>query len=130
MTKVISHNTKENFQTELKSGQHTILADEPIELGGQDLGMSPDSLLASALAACTTITLRMYINHKKILAEDISVEIDLEYDKSKQTTTYIRKIHIAGEYDEAIRTRLLAVANACPVHKMLSGTVEIKSELV
>ncbi|MCO5230518.1 MAG: OsmC family protein [Chitinophagales bacterium] len=130
MAKVVSHNTKENFQTALKSGQHTILADEPIDLGGEDLGMSPDSLLASALAACTTITLRMYINHKKILAEDISVEVDLEYDKNNRITTYIRKIHVAGEYDDAIRTRLLSVANACPVHKMLSGTVEIKSELV
>ncbi|MCO5233017.1 MAG: OsmC family protein [Chitinophagales bacterium] len=130
MANVVSHNSKENFQTLLRAANHTIIADEPIELGGQDMGMSPDSLLASALAACTTITLRMYINHKNILAEDISVEVNLEFDKSTQTTTYIRRIQIDGEFDEAVKKRLLAVANACPVHKMLSGTVNIQSEIV
>lgn len=130
MTLVKAINTKDNLQAKISTSSHEILADEPIEVGGKNEGPTPDDLLASALAACTAITLRMYINHKKIAINDIHVEINLEYNKEDQTTTFDRKITIEGEYDEAILKRLTSVANACPIHKMLSATVLIKTELV
>ncbi|HUH73101.1 MAG TPA: OsmC family protein [Chitinophagales bacterium] len=130
MTLVKAINTKDNLQAKITTSSHQILADEPIAVGGKNEGPTPDDLLASALAACTAITLRMYINHKKIAINDIHVEINLEYNKEDQTTTFDRKITIEGEYDEAILKRLTSVANACPIHKMLSATVLIKTELV
>lgn len=130
MTLVKAINTKDNLQAKITTSSHQILADEPIEVGGKNEGPTPDDLLASALAACTAITLRMYINHKEIAVNDIHVEINLEYNKEDQTTTFDRKITIEGEYDEAILKRLTSVANACPIHKMLSATVLIKTELI
>ncbi len=130
MTLVKAINTKGNLQAKITTSSHQILADEPIEVGGKNEGPTPDDLLASALAACTAITLRMYINHKEIAVNDIHVEINLEYNKEDQMTTFDRKITIEGEYDEAILKRLTSVANACPIHKMLSATVLIKTELI
>ena len=129
MAKVTALNTKENIQAKITTSSHEIIADEPISLGGENVGPAPDELLASALAACTAITLRMYINHKKIAVNDIHVEVNLEYNKEEKTTTFDRKIRIEREYDEAILKRLTSVANACPVHKMLSATTLIKTEL-
>lgn len=129
MAIVTALNTKDNLQAKIGMLSHEFIADEPLELGGQNKGPNPEELLASALAACTAITLRMYINHKKIAVNDIHVEVNLEFNKVENTTTFQRKIRIDGEYDEAILTRLTAVANACPVHKTLSATILIKTEL-
>jgi putative redox protein len=129
MAIVTALNTKDNLQAKIGTLSHEFIADEPLEHGGQNEGPNPEELLASALAACTAITLRMYINHKKISVEDIHVEVNLEFNKEENTTTFDRKIRIDGEYDEAILTRLIAVANACPVHKALSATILIKTEL-
>jgi putative redox protein len=129
MAIVTALNTKENLQAKISTEFHEFIADEPLEVGGQNEGPNPEELLASALAACTAITLRMYINHKKIAVNDIHVEVNLEFNKGDNTTIFDRKIRIDGEYDEAILTRLTAVANACPVHKALSATILIKTEL-
>lgn len=122
-------NTKDNIQAKISTSSHEFIADEPVKLGGENAGPTPDELLASALGACTAITLRMYINHKKIAVEDIHVEVNLNFNKEENSTSFERKIRIDGEYNEAILTRLTAVANACPVHKMLSATILIKTEL-
>lgn len=129
MTIIKALNTKDNIQAKISTSSHEFIADEPVKLGGENAGPTPDELLASALGACTAITLRMYINHKKIAVEDIHVEVKIAYNKEDQTTSFERSIIVDGEYDEVILTRLTAVANACPVHKMLSATILIKTEL-
>ena len=128
MAIVTALNTKENIQAKINTESHEFIVDEPKALGGDNLGPTPEDLLASALAACTAITIRMYVNHKKISINDIQVEVNLEYVKEEKITSFERKIRIDGEYDEAILKRLTSVANACPVHKMLSATVLIKTE--
>jgi hypothetical protein len=40
-----------------------------------------------------------------------------------------RRLALDGELDEAQRTRLLEIADKCPVHKTLKGEVEILTEL-
>lgn len=129
MTKLTAINHKEGLKTIITAGNHQLIVDEPKELGGTDEGINPHELLAASLATCTTITLRMYINHKNLPIDDIHVEVDLEVDKTNKTSTFNRKIWIHGHYDESVGKRLLAVANACPIHKILEGNIHITSEL-
>ncbi len=132
MTKITAKNSKNDLQAHMENGRgHYILSDEPIDLGGKNEGPTANELLASALAACTTITLRMYVNHKKLTTiEDIHVEVELIFDKAANKATFKRKIRIEGEYDDAIFKRFQHVANACPVHKVLSSEITTETEFI
>jgi putative redox protein len=118
------------YRTEIKSASgNIVIADEPLEVGGENLGFSPTELLASSLAACTLITLRMYINHKKWDVSAINITVDFERNSDQPITLLKRKIEIIGEVDEAQRKRLTTIANGCPIHKTLTNTIEIQTSL-
>lgn len=128
MTKIKAGIAKELYRTEIKSATgNTLIADEPLDAGGKDLGFSPKELLASALAACTSATLRMYADHKKWDLQEVKLEIELEQNETKTKTSFNRKLKFIGNLTEEQRARLLAVANACPVHKILTNPIEISS---
>ena len=119
----------ELYRIELKSPTgNVVIADEPVDKGGQDTGFSPKELLASSLGACTCATLRMYADRKGWALE--SVNADVELLEADGQTTFIRKLQFTGNVDEEQRTRLLAVANACPVHKILSHSSVIETTVV
>ena len=119
----------ELYRIEIKSPTgNVIIADEPVDKGGQDKGFSPKELLASALGACTCATLRMYANHKAWALQSIDAAIELIEETGQ--TKFIRKIQLTGDLNEEQRTRLLAVANACPVHKILTHTIAIETVLL
>jgi putative redox protein len=128
MIKINAGISSELYRIEIKSASgNTLIADEPLDAGGKDLGFSPKELLASALAACTAATLRMYADHKKWDLQEVKLEIDLEQNETKTKTSINRKLEFIGNLTEEQRIRLLAVANACPVHKILTNPVEISS---
>ena len=118
---------KEKYQTQLKVGVHQLIADEPTAAGGADLGPAPGDYLRMALAACTTITIRMYADRKRWAVDKITVDVSSETIDGK--TIFQRNISIEGAVDEAQREQLLKIANACPVHKVLTNPIEVKSEL-
>lgn|SRR5690606_11623756 len=130
MDKVTAITKKEQFKTIVTSATNSLIVDEPVDLGGQDLGFSPQELLAAALASCTSITLRMYANHKKWDVEDIKVDVSLEIDSKEKHTVFQREIFVSGRLDEAQRGRMLSIADACPLHKILMNTVTIHSDLI
>ncbi len=111
---------------------HHLYADEPENLGGADLGPSPFEFVLAGLGSCTTITLRMYAERKKWQVTHIAV--DVGYKKSgfgaDMKSVFTRKITIEGDLDEAQLKRMLAIADKCPVHKMLEAETEIRTELV
>ena len=82
---------------------------------------------SSSLGACTSITLKMYAKHKAWPLE--AVHVTLNMDITPEGTVIDRQILLTGELDETQRERLLQIANACPVHKILSGTIMIQSGL-
>jgi putative redox protein len=128
MAKIKAGIAKELYRIEIKSPSgNTLIADEPLDAGGKNLGFSPKELLASALAACTATTLRMYADHKKWDLQEIKLEIELEQNDTKTKTSINRKLEFIGNLTEEQRTRLLAVADACPVHKLLTNPIEISS---
>jgi putative redox protein len=71
----------------------------------------------------------MYANNKKWDLKEIHVDVDLVWDKTTSITTINRKIKLLGNLDEQQRSRLLSVANACPVHKILSNNIQVITDL-
>ncbi|EHQ41148.1 OsmC family protein [Myroides odoratus] len=118
------------YQTEVKAGKNSIISDEPADLGGGDTGLNPFELLASSLATCTAATLRMYINMKKWEVGEIIVQVEMEDDKPNQVANFKREITFTGaSLDEAQEKRLLAIAERCPVHRIITGNVTIATTL-
>ena len=116
------------YSATIAVGAHQLRADEPAEAGGGDTGPAPKQLLLSALGACTAITLRMYAERKQWPLQSVRVELDYG-EGSPGRTVIVRNLHVEGDLDDAQRARLLQFANACPVHKILTGTIEIPTEL-
>jgi putative redox protein len=125
MIKAIIH--KAHYATEISSATNTLIADEPIKNGGTAKGFAPMELLASSLAACTSITLRMYADRKEWDLESIEVSVDIETEN--ETSRFDRKISLKGNLSEEQTNKLLDIANHCPVHKILSNTISIHTTL-
>ena len=115
------------FAQRIQARSHQLQADEPLSNGGTDSGPAPYELLLAGLAACTSLTLRMYADRKQWPLEKIRVEVTSE--KIDKTTIFIRHVYFEGALDDEQRNRLLQIANACPVHKALTNPIEIKTEL-
>jgi putative redox protein len=130
MQKVTAVIGQQNYRTEIKSTNHTLIADEPVEAGGQNLGFAPRELLASSLAACTSITLKMYADRKEWNLKEAKVEVTFEWNKEESKSFLSRKIELIGDLDESQKERLLVIANSCPIHKILSNPFVIATSLV
>ena len=107
----------------IKASNHTLSAGEPVEAGGTDAGPSPYDLLLSALGACTSITVRMYANHKQWDLKRITVKLTHKKEPDaagKNTDIITRDITFEGNLDDDQRLRLLDIANKCPVHRTLT----------
>jgi putative redox protein len=115
------------YRTIVNSSNHTIIADEPVDEGGMDAGMSPYGLLLASLASCTVITLRMYINRKMWAIDEIIV--NLELSQTEKGVHIDSKLSFTGELNDEQRMRLITIADACPIHKILVGNIEIDTSL-
>jgi putative redox protein len=116
------------FHSDILAHGIVISADEPITAGG--LGLTPTELLCAALAACTTITLRLYCNRKQWVLKFIRTDVTQppRPDGSGQAH-FDRTIHLDGELSEDQAARLLAVANRSPVHLTLEAGSTIGTRL-
>lgn len=123
------------FRTEIRVGRHSIVADEPTAVGGENLGPTPYDLLAGALGACTTMTLRMYADRKRWPLEEAVVtlkhsrvhEVDEERceDADARLDQLDRELTLTGPLTPEQRERLREIADRCPVHRTLSAGVRI-----
>ncbi|MDI1306672.1 MAG: OsmC family protein [bacterium] len=129
MIKITAHIGAELYKTEVKSASNTIISDEPESAGGKDLGFAPKELLASSLAACTCITLRMYANRKGWDLTDVKVEVTFEKDTTENKSKIMRNIQLFGNLDATQKARLLNIADRCPMHQILTNPIEITTEL-
>jgi putative redox protein len=117
-----------DFPTAIEVRDHVVVSDEPEEKGGTDTGPEPMELLLASLGACTVITLRMYARRKGWPLDGVRAEV--AFDDRGQGTRLIRmSVTCEGALDGAQRDRLLQIANACPVHKILTGGVMVETTL-
>lgn len=136
---VIVRERDKKFAREIFTQQHRLISDEPVEQGGADSGANPYELLLAALGSCTSMTLRMYANHKKLDLEAIEVTLrhsrvhldDCEScdDKNTLVDKIDREIKLVGRLDDDQRKRLLEIADKCPVHKTLVNEIVIETKL-
>ena len=106
-------------------GRHKVTVDEPVINGGQDTGPAATDYLNIALASCTATTMKMYANRKQWKIDSLVVEVDKE-TSAEGKNIFKRTLYIKGTLDSEQLTRLMQIANVCPVHKILShgNTVE------
>jgi putative redox protein len=125
------------FQQEIMSGPHRFLADEPVKAGGLDSGPGPYDLLLASLGACTSMTLRLYADNKKLSLDRVSVRLThnrihaedcLNCETKEGMIDRIdRNITLEGELSADERKRLLEIADKCPVHRTLESEIEIRT---
>lgn len=121
----------ERFKTAFNDGAHEGLADAIRADGGQEAGFKPHALLEAALATCITITIRMYAERKGMSLPGLETRVKL--DQSRLEAPVLRYDVDLGEarLSEEQRARLMRVAEACPIHKLLKQPLKIeRSELV
>ncbi|MFK7847533.1 MAG: alpha/beta fold hydrolase [Rhodothermales bacterium] len=138
---VVAELGREGFTTDIYASGHTLVADEPISVGGADLGPSPYDLLNASLGACTVMTMRMYANrkgwplegvktklqHAKIYAKDCE---SCETEGNAKIDQITREIEMIGPLDDAQKKRLMEIADRCPVHRTLHGEIHVASKMV
>jgi putative redox protein len=105
-------------------GGHTLVVDEPPEVGGADTGPRPTQLLAASLAGCTAITVEMYAERKGWDVGPIEVDVDLVYDGAVPSVFTVA-LKLPRELSDEQRARLLTIAARCPVHKVLVGEATV-----
>ena len=128
------------FEQEISAGQHRLKSDEPESAGGTDKGPTPYDLLLAALGSCTSMTLGMYARHKGWPLEEVIVSLrhskvhasdcaDCE-NKDAMLDRIERDIHMTGPLTPEQKSRLIEIADKCPVHRTLTSTIQIKTRAV
>jgi putative redox protein len=137
---VVVRGSAAGFAQEIHAGRHRILADEPASAGGTDTGASPYDLLLAALGACTSMTVAMYARRKAWALEEVTVHLrhskihaadcaDCE-TREGMLDRIERDIHFSGPLTEELRSKLLEIANKCPVHQTLTSEIDIETRVV
>ncbi|MBI1236711.1 MAG: alpha/beta fold hydrolase [Alphaproteobacteria bacterium] len=128
------------FQNWVVNQDFAMLADEPVSVGGDNSGMTPYGYVSAGLAACTSMTLRMYARHKKLPLERVTVTVvhnkshaddceSCEKGKDAKIDVFEKTIRLEGDLDADQRQRLMEIADRCPVHKTLHSEVKVRSTL-
>lgn len=129
----------DGYTSEILTPYHHLLADEPVEVGGENLGPTPYDLLMASLGACTVMTLKMYsdrkgwdvgeisvyLNHDKVHQKD---SMGVEDSKSAKISRFTRTLEVKSEISEEMRNKLLEIADKCPVHKTLHEPLEVETK--
>ena len=114
------------YRQDIRTGNHTLVADEPPDHGGQDAGPAPYDLLLAALGSCTAITLEMYAAKKGWRLGQLRV--DLTFFKNREGESRIERVlHVTEPLDEEQWARLIDVAGKTPVTRTLLGGTPIST---
>ena len=136
-TVIVRETRRGTFQQEIISGAHHLLADEPKSVGGLDSGPGPYDLLLASLGACTSMTLRLYADRKKLPLTRVEVRLrhgriyatDCAECETKEgmIDRIERAIALEGDLDAGQRAQLMAIADKCPVHRTLKSEIDIRT---
>ncbi len=130
----VKSRSAEGYKQEIKSAHHHFVADAPAQVGGADAGPDPHELLLASLGACTSITMQMYAKRKGWDLKDLNIKVtedkvDDANNPGQQMSRINREIVIGGDLPADQVEALKAVADKCPIHKLLSGPKQIVTEI-
>ena len=111
------------FEHEVRVREHRLTADEPEDIGGKDLGPSPEELLAAALASCTAITMQMYAERKGWDLTGCEVDCDYQPAERGRPTQFELILRLPEALSHEQVERLTVIAAKCPIHRTLEGEV-------
>ena len=131
----VTHVPGTTYQTRIDTGDLALIGDEPVASGGDGLGPNPYELLLASLGHCTVLTILLYarrknwsldgvsvrLRHERLVVED---ELDNELIRRK-VERIVQEIGLEGDLDDGQRARLLEIAGKCPVHRTITGDLEI-----
>ena len=131
MTILISRDRSRKMMHTVRVRQHSFLIDEPVDNGGEDAGFTPHDVYDSALGACKAMTVLWYAQRKQIPVDDIQVSVERDDSEERKGVYRLRvTLSLTGALTDAQRGELLAVAEKCPVHKLMTrATTEVQTEL-
>ena len=137
---VIVRGSAEGFAQQIQVGSHQLLADEPESMGGTNTGPNPYDLLLAALGSCKAMTVGIYARRKQWPLEQITVSLrhsKIHAADCAECETKAGKIdriecdlQLTGSITAEQRSRLLEIANMCPVHRTLKAEIEIETQLI
>ncbi len=128
------------FTTQMKLGEHYLLADEPESVGGHNFGPTPYEFISAGLSACTAMTIQMYARRKKWKID--KVEVHISYDKkhaedcekcedeTSKIDTFTREIKLEANLNQEQKNKILEIADKCPVHKTLHTKTQVITKLL
>ena len=122
----------DGYFNRIVSGHFEIVADEPAGEGGTDLGPAPFQLLLAALAACSSMTVRMYAKRKGWPLGRIEVDLSIlkaDAAAGRPRDKVIRKLTLGGDLTPEQREKCLEIAKKCPVARTLEAGADIESTL-
>ncbi len=134
---IVRETRRSTFDQEIIAGKHHLVADEPVNAGGQDNGPGPYDLLLASLGACTSMTLRLYADRKKIPLQRVEVRLRhfrvyasdcAECETREGMVDHIdREISLDGDLSADQRAKLMEIADKCPVHRTLTSEINIRT---
>lgn len=131
MTIIVTRDLSQPMLHQVRIGNHQFAVDGSIEEGGNDEGPSAHDLYDASLASCKALTLVWYARRKHIGLTDVRVEVERDASGERQGVYRLHaRLHLSGELSDAQRQELLAVADKCPVHKLMTRvTTEVTTSL-
>ena len=130
---------EDNFTTSIQTEKHSFIADEPVNVGGDDFGPSPYDFLSAGLAACTVMTLKLYAARKKWDLQEVFVyltyskrhrdDLEMDLDTPSRFDYLNKKLKFIGNLNKKQVQRLKEIASKCPVHKTLQSKIIIETEI-
>jgi putative redox protein len=121
---------RKKFTHDLKVRKHQLTADEPEDSGGDDLGPSPQELLAASLASCTAITMEMYARRKGWNVDGLEVDVDYTPAERGAVTRFELVMKMPAHLSEEQVSKLQVIAAKCPIHRTLEGEVAFDERVV
>lgn len=110
---------------------HQLEADVSVAEGGGDEGPSPHDLYDAALGACKALTVMWFAKKKGIAVDDIHTDVVSDSSQERNGVYKLStRLVISGSFSDAELAQLAAVAEKCPVHKLMTSvTTEITTSV-